>query len=306
MVMRRSSFSFLLLLMVLLCNGAKGSGTLELPRKIDQESASSMEEIDVAGQKRFRVLTDRYLITAFQPEEGSRAGERLEHLFNVWQLLFAEFIEEPKNERGPRPLRVIVYRDKEEYIANLLRIEPAIAQTNGFYFAPRRTAYFYSPETKVLFHEGTHQILAEHFFGERMPRFRNNFWVIEGMALFMETLEIEGNCYKIGNILNDRLFAAKEYQFNRNFNMPIQKLTAMNANDIQTSREILKIYSQSAALVHWLMFAEEGRYRKPLFELLHRTYLDTAKPETLSELTGLSYEELDNQYVEFLKTIPDE
>jgi hypothetical protein len=54
------------------------------------------------------------------------------------------------------------------------------------------------------------------------------------------------------------------------------------------------------------MFAEEGRYRGALFELLRRTYRNEATPETLSELTGLSYEELDARYEKFLKTIPDD
>jgi hypothetical protein len=54
------------------------------------------------------------------------------------------------------------------------------------------------------------------------------------------------------------------------------------------------------------MFAAEGSHRKHFFELLRRTYRDSATPETLSELTGLSYEELDKKYVEFLKTIPDD
>ena len=79
----------------------------------------------------------------------------------------------------------------------------------------------------------------------------------------------------------------------------------MSASEIQSSRQIQEIYRKSATLVHWLMFTSDGRYRKHLFELLQLTYLDEAKPETLSELVGLSYEELDKKYVEFLKTIPD-
>jgi hypothetical protein len=302
--MRQFTFPFILLFLPLLCSGAEHNNTLELPRKAEQESASSVEAIHFAGQQQFLVSTDRYEIITHRPEDGSRAGERLEHLFNALQSLFAEF--DKKNEPEQHRFRIVLYRDKEEYIASLLRIEPSIAQTNGFYFAPRKTVYFFSPESKVLFHEGTHQLFLEHFFREKTPMFRNNFWVIEGIALLMETLKIEEKCYKVGNIMDDRLFAAKEYQFKHHYNMSIRNLTAMSATDIQASKETIRIYSQSAALTHWLMFAEEGRYRKHFFELLRRTYLDTARPETLSELTGLSYEELDEKYVEFLKTIPDE
>ena len=295
----------------ILCISVLGDGvenrySCELTRNIDPESASSIEEINFAGKKRVRLTTNHYDIIASQPEVGNLVGERMEHLFNVWKLLSAEVMMEANDEGEQHQHQVIVFSDKKEYTFNLLHIDPFIDQTNGFYFAPRMTAYFFSPESKVLFHEGTHQIFVERFFHEKKPAFRNNFWVVEGIALFMETLQVEEECYKIGNILDNRLYAAKVYQFERNYNLPIRKLTTMSAAEIKANKEIVRIYSQSATLVHWLMFAEGGRYRNPLFELLRQTYLGTATPDTLGELTGLSFEELDKGYVEFLKTIPDE
>ena len=303
--MQRFLSFFFLLCSVALCTAAENSNALVLPRTVEQLPAFKTEEIS----NKFRIVTYHYEITASRLEDGIRAGERLEHLFDAWTLLVAEFMTDPRIEKvsGQPALRVVLYRDKEEYILNLLRIDSSIAKTNGYYSAPRRTAYFFSPDSKVLLHEGTHQILAEYFFRDKKPAFRNNDWVVEGIALLMETLKVEEKCYKIGNILDDRLYAAKVYQFERNYMMPIRKLTAMSAEEVQASaEETIKIYSQSAALVHWLMFAEEGCYRKHLFETLRRTYLDTATPETVSELTGLSFEELDKKYVEFLNTIPDE
>jgi len=303
------SFVFLcaLLSITLVCNRAAGHDTLKLSKQNVQVETFKTEEVYTNGQKRFRVRTGRYNISAASANAGSLAGERLEHLFCVWTLLSAEFIKEAKNEPKQHCHQVVLYRDEQEYRQQIRRIDPYLRQqTNGYYSSPRKTAYFYAPESKVLFHEGTHQIFLEHFFRENKPAFCNNFWVVEGIALFMETLKIEEECYKIGNLLDNRLYAAKVYQFERNYSLPIRKLTAMSVEEIQASAEIRSIYSQSAALVHWLMFAEEGRYRKSLFELLRQTYLDRAKPETLSELTGLSYEELDQTYVEFLKTIPDD
>ena len=281
-------FSCILLSVFLLCNGAKGD-MLELPRQTG----------DIVPGSRYAITTSRF-------EDGKLIEEKLEHLSNAWDLLAAAFWKDTRIKPAQHRHRVILYRDQREYIASLRRIEPAIARTNGFYHAPRKTAYFFSTEAKILFHEGTHQILAERFFYETTPTFRNNFWVIEGIALFMETLKIEEKRYKIGDIRADRLYSAKVYRFEQNHLLPIRRLTAMSAAEIQSSRELQQIYSQSATLTHWLMFAEEGRYRGALFELLRLTYRNEAKPETLSELTGLSYEELDVKYAEFLKTIPDE
>ena len=278
---------------------------LELPRAIEQTRGIKAEEINIDGQKWYRIQTSHHDITAPQSDAGISVGERLEHLFNVCHLLCAECISQTEDVPEQHRHQVILYRNKQEYVSHLRPVDPFADRTNGYYSAPQKTVYFFSPETKILFHEGTHQILAEHFFRGAQPAFRNNFWIAEGIALFMESLKIEENCYKIGDIRADRLYAAKVYQFERNYTMPIRKLTAMSAAEIQSSAEIQRIYSQSATLTHWLMVAEGGRFRKHLWELLHRTYRDTAKPETLSILTGLSYEELDVKYAEFLKTIPE-
>ena len=285
--MRQFTFPFILLT-ILLCGAVKGN-TLELPRPTGEV---------VPGL--------RFDITTVQQEDGKLIGKRLEHLSNAWDLLFAKFMRDSKIEPAQHRLRVILYRDQREYIAHLLRIEPAIARTNGFYHAPGRTIHIFSTEPRILFHEGTHQILAERFFHDTRSTFRNNYWVVEGIALLMETLRIGDDHYRIGDIFANRLYAAKVHRFERNHNLPIRQLVAMSAAQIQTSRDLDGIYSQSAALTHWLMFAEEGHYRGALFELLRRTYRNEATPETLSELTGLSYEELDAKYAEFLKTIPDD
>ena len=284
--MRQFTFLLILLTFLSLCNSAK-SDTLKL-------------------LKQNGVADSHYDITAVRPEDGKRVEEQLEHLFHAWNILSAEFLKDAKIEPARPRHRIRIYRNQEEYNANLFRIEPNIAKTNGFYHAPGKTIHLFSTETKILFHEGTHQILAERFFHEKKPAFQNNFWAVEGIALFMETLKIEDDSYKIGDVLANRLYAAKVYRFEQNHHLPIRKLTAMSATDIQTSKNLQEIYSQSATLTHWLMLAERGHYRSALFELLRQTYRDSAKPETLSELTGLSFEELDAKYAEFLKMIPDE
>ena len=294
-VMRQYAFGFFLLALAFLlcnglCNGAKGD-TLELPRATGDAVPGS-----------------RYIITTTQQADGKLVEEQLEHLSSALDLLFADFMKDAEIEPQKHRHRVILYRDKNHYVASLIRMEPAIDRTNGFYHAPGKTAHFFSTEPKILFHEGTHQILAERFFYEKQPTFRNNFWAVEGIALLMETLKIEDERYKVGDILANRLYSAKVYRFEWNHHLPIRRLAAMSAAEIQSSSsaDLQRIYSQSAALVHWLMFAEEGRYRGALFELLRQTYRDETTPETLSELTGLSYEELDTKYAEFLKTIPDD
>ena len=162
--MRCGAFPIILLSISLLCGGARGSDSLELPRETEQTPTVKTEEIILGGQKRYRILTEHYDITASRHEDGTLAGEQLEHLLCVWKLLSADFIKETENKPAPPRHRIILYRDKQEYTDNLWRLEPSIARTNGYYSTPRKMAYFFSPEAKVMFHEGTHQILSERFF----------------------------------------------------------------------------------------------------------------------------------------------
>jgi len=305
--MKPHTFLCILLSFGVLCIESTSGDTFELPKADRPATPFQMEEVTIGGQTRYRILTEHYDITAAQAEDGKRVGERLEHLANVWTLLLAEFVKEEKDKPASHRHRIILYRDKQEYTLNLRRFDLRIAETNGFYYEPNKTAYFFSMEEKILLHEGTHQILAEHFAREKLSMYRNNFWIVEGIALFMQTLKVEDKHYKVGDILADRLFSAKVYRLEQNHHLPIRQLTAMNRTRFQnrSGADLQRMYSQSATLVHWLMFAEEGRYRGALFELLRQTYLDAAKPESLSELTGLSYEELDKKYAEFLKVIPE-
>ena|GEM_PF-2225895 len=289
--------------------------TLTLARGPEPPGSSSglsfhIEPIEFLEQKRYRILTEHYDIISACRETGISAGTQLSHLFQAGHLLFAEHFEMPKRPDSPDTdspdrHRVIIYRDKQEYAAELLPVEPSIRLTNGLYFAPKKTIYLYEAAPKNLYHEGTHQIFLEYFFKETAPTFRNNFWAVEGIALFMETLTIQEKYYQAGNVLADRLFAAKKYHFERNYRMPIRQLASMGAIEVQSSAERQQIYSQSAAIVHWLLFAEGGKHRNALFELIRQVYLGTSTPTSLSELTGLSFDELDKKYAEFLALIPD-
>ena len=63
--MRLLAFLLVLLFTALFCDGATGN-TLELPKQNVSVSSFKTEEIEVAGQKWCRILTDHYDITAFR------------------------------------------------------------------------------------------------------------------------------------------------------------------------------------------------------------------------------------------------
>ena len=73
---------------------------------------------------------------------------------------------------------------------------------------------------------------------------------------------------------------------------------------LQRDPRIAMLYSQSAGLTHFLIHAEAGRYRQPLVDYLLAVYTDHDRANTLPTLTGESDARLDEQYRQFMKSIP--
>ncbi len=268
------------------------------------------------------------LLTDAGLEEGVRISRNLEHLYRAWKLLFFNFLftEEtlakifqgrPGGGSVPRH-RVLVYRDKDDYVFNLKDIEPGIAVSNGYYRLQTKTSYFFpvssgmdegEAETirKTVFHEATHQLFQEARTNMKPPGLRNNFWIVEGIAMFMETLRIEDDRYVVGDINDARLYAAKVHKTRDDYYIPFADLVRLGVADFQRQSLLPRLYSQSAAMTHFLMFHDNGRDRDAVIHLLRRVYAgpEVSRVDSLSHLTGRSYKTLDEEYDVFVETIPD-
>lgn len=290
-----SVIHFLFLILILIINSLTAAGeerlVFPLPASdvkhfhIQHSSALSAEQIDVIS------------------------GE-LEALYTVWYSLFYADNTSSEEDKAASPLkhRIQIFRNKNEYVFFLRRYDSGIARTNGFYSPQTATAFFFAEKNedfrRVLCHEVTHQLCSEIFGGKKMPE-GANFWIIEGAALFMETFNVTKMQCSAGDITDNRLYAAKVYHFERHYRLPMEKLAALTALDIQQSKDIVKIYDKSAALFHLLMFADGGKYRPALCRLLRNVYSGKAEADSLPRSTGLSYGKLDEMYETFLKTVPD-
>ena len=103
-----------------------------------------------------------------------------------------------------------------------------------------------------------------------------NFWVIEGVATYFETLTEHddpqaGLYFTIGESTAGRLPAARE-RLQDGFYIPLAELTQLGKDDVQRHAEIAKLYSQSSGLAAFLMDGEQGRYREPLVRYLQAVY----------------------------------
>jgi hypothetical protein len=198
-----------------------------------------------------------------------------------------------------------------------LKRQPRIAETVGIYFDAEEEAHFFAggesdAEIKnagTLHHEAVHQLFQESRPSARSVGALANFWIIEGVATYFESLvehedERAGRYYTIGEANAGRLPAARERLLTDGFYVPLSQLTTWGKDDLQRQPDLAKLYSQSAGLAAFFMDAEQARYREPLVQYLTDVYAGRDDGRTLARASGVRYEQLDAAYRRYLESLP--
>ena len=292
---------------------------------------SSAKEAELCRDFRnaWKVRTDHYLvITNHSLERGVEIATALEEYYRVFFQTFAAFFNTPEQlqklfegnvKRTRRSLKskpyiVHYYRTRDEYNQRLVKKIPQIEITNGLYYTSDRIAYFFhNPEAtdnSTLYHEATHQLFYESEMRRRPIGERKDFWIIEGIACYMESFRQENGRISLGNPLYTRFVAARHRFLVDNYYVPLERFASMGMHEFQTDPSIARNYSQASGLTQFFMEYEGGKYRDALIEhltqLYHQKLRSRTETQSLAELTGTGFTELDKQYGEFLKKVKDD
>jgi len=263
------------------------------------------------------VLTEHYQIrTNHSLEAGVALGAKLERLFRIWQQLFIRYYATQsqvvalfdgrahlQRTRFPR-LQVVYFRDREDYLRALKPRVPNVEKSIGFYWAPARRAYFFAgqqADDRTLYHEATHQLFHQSRPVAPHVGLRSNFWIVEGIALFMESLHREDDAWVLGGLDDIRFYAARYRLLHDKFYVPFQQTTAWGMQQVQEDPRIATLYSQFTGQTYFLIFYDGGRYRDALVAYLSAVYSGQDDPGTLARLCGAGYAELDRQYRRFIE-----
>ena len=285
-------------------------------------SAEKAREIHRDFDNAWQIRTAHYLVkTNDSLEQGVKIAAALERFYGVFFQTFAGFFHtreqlqrlfEGRKSRsetgGGRPYRVNYYRQREEYNRRLQKKISQIAITNGLYYPRDRIAYFFHDpkgnNTATLYHEATHQLFYESSSRNRPIAERRNFWIVEGIACYMESFQIENGKRSLGDPRYIRFRAARYRYLVDHYYVPMKRFSAMGLHEFQTSENISKNYSQASGLAHFLMHYDGGRYRDALIEHLSELYStnpqERAAARSLSSLTGVTNAEFDQQYGRYL------
>lgn len=280
-------------------------------------SAAQDAEIHRDFRNAWVIRTEHYLVkTNHSLERGVEIATLLEDYHDFFIQTFAMFFNSPDQLRklfrssgrirGSQldPYEVHYFDTRDLYIRRLKGKIPNIEITNGLYYTSDRVAYFFfDPERQnndSLYHEATHQLFYESRRLRESVAIKGNFWIVEGIACYMESLKEDNGQLLLGDPRHQRLDNARYRYFQDRYFVPLRNFAAMGMQDFQSSRKLSMNYSQAAGLAHFFMHYDGGRYRDALIEHLSQIYSVDRRtrnaPQSLAELTGVSFAELDRQY----------
>lgn len=270
----------------------------------------------------WQVRTDHYLIkTNVSLERGVELGKALEDFYEFFNETFAGFFNTPEQLKklfegtarsvrpDVKPYVVHYYRTREEYLERLRKQFPSIEQTNGVYMTNDRVAHFYhdadANNEATLFHEATHQLFYESHSQPRPIGDKAHFWIIEGIACYMESFQRSDGTVSVGDPDYIRFAGARANVLNEDrYYVSLREFSGMGMQAFQLApkSELTKNYTQASGLARFFMHYDEGRYREALVTHLSELYSGDSRVRdraaALDELTGVEFDELDRQYIE--------
>ncbi|WP_397571439.1 hypothetical protein [Schlesneria sp. T3-172] len=281
-------------------------------------SAEKEKELRRDFSSAWEIRTDHYQIkTNVSLEQGVAMGKALEDFYGVFHETFAGFFHTPeqlqkvfdgtaKSVRVDKPYTVHFYRTREEYLNRLRKFFPSIDQTNGVYMTSDKVAHFYhdpmNDNEGTLFHEATHQLFFESNNVNRTISERSHFWIIEGIACYMESFRSRNGSFSLGDPKYIRFVGARHNLLEKGYYVPLREFSSYGMQDFQSSVDLAKNYTQAAGLARFFMHYDNGRYREAIVKHLSQLYSSDERTRTrassLDELTGVDFVELDQQYAE--------
>lgn len=275
--------------------------------------------------KAWEIRTEHYFLkTNTSLERGVELASSLEDFHRFFQQTFAAFFNDPIQMqklftnptavgRGTnKPFVVHFFSTREEYVDALIgKYKQQIKITNGLYDTDKGAVYsFNNPAMTAeatLFHEATHQILAAHLKLSPEIARTQNFWLIEGIACYIESFQRTQERLTLGDPRYERIVASRYRLLHDGYYVPLEDFVAMGKDVFQNSPQIQNNYSQASGLVHFFMHYERGRYRDNLIEHLRQVYQQAERPsaqvESLEDLTGVRFADLDRQYAEYVRAM---
>jgi hypothetical protein len=244
-------------------------------------------------------------------------AQACEDLFAAWH----EFMRESglKLRKLSKPCSIYFFDSKTSYeiILRVRGSDPSDSESAlGFYAPANQIGYFYGDRSfygdnltrlfETFYHEGGHQLfdlaLKSPWRGDLAKH--ELHWVEEGFCCYLESLVVTGEgrdrTYQFGTVMDDDLAAGVELcesgRLRSLGEFAHQPSAAWNAYGAG--------YPHATLLVHFLLHAREGAWRRPAFQLLfEETTQGGLKKKDLFETLRVTPEALDAELKEYAASL---
>ena len=252
------------------------------------------------------------IYSAAGEKQGLELAAILEETYWVWRQVFFDYWSSPRHlnqwlegsasdRSGKRQYKIILFRDRQQYLSDLAEV-PNIDRSSGYYDENNRASFFYAaekPPTETWRHETIHQLLQENAGANKTVADRGHAWLIEGIAMYFESMQVREDYITLGGFDAFRLQYARLRCKREGFFMPLTLLDALTRDELQNHQDAARLYSQASGISQFLMTAEGGRFRNGLIGFIKELYKDRRVKSTLAERT-MPLDQLDRHYKEFL------
>lgn len=177
-----------------------------------------------------------------------------------------------------RKLRVVLFRDAQQYARTLSGDVPGIERSTGFYSDTRKTMCLYAGEVDdaaTRRHELVHQLFREATrckLGRGMPGETSSFWLIEGIAGYFESLHIDGDRAIVGGWDSPRLQFARYRILVGGDTMSIGQLQPDGRLAAQNREDLARWYAHAIAQTHRLIDGSDTNGRIWVYRQLADLY----------------------------------
>lgn len=254
-------------------------------KKSDGRSTAASMRLPIQSMDRFE--TEHFvLLSDVAPERADQVARDIEKFYLVWTQLFfplwksrEHWDHTAKISRPPTTIkhRVVLFKDAAQY-AHLLRSEgPGIGQSTGFYSDLKRISFFHDADeddTATRHHELTHQLMSEAT--EAKPKLRpgeqSDFWIVEGVACYMESVVFASDFATVGGWESSRLQFARHRVLGSGDELPISQLAGEGRLAVQKRDDLARWYSFASVYTHQLIDQDNGNGLIELLQRLATTY----------------------------------
>ncbi len=259
------------------------------------------------------------IVTNATAAAGAKLARQLESLYSVWQQMFVDFwcnttsfskrlLGESVALYNKRIHRVVLFAEEAQYQQFFLQRSIPNTNSSGFYHEASERSFLHLGETRAnpWIHEVTHQLFSELGPGLSQVAAEQNVWAVEGVATYMESLRDYGRFATLGGFESKRLQYARYNTLVNQMYEPLAQVVTLSNQELSAHPRIVQLYSQCSGLTHFLMDGKKGEYRQAFFDLLRKIYTRTDTPGSFAQLSRTSYEQIDQQYREFLKVTDED